>query len=59
MVLGLLDSPSEVGLVRVEVKYLSIWNTHSLNCSVGVREEELAQVRERIVVGDHLCIFGF
>ena len=24
-----------------------------------MREEELAQVRERTVVGDHLCVLGF
>ena len=38
---------------------LSIWNTHSLNCSAWVKEEELAQLRETIVVKDHLCVFRF
>ena len=45
-------------LVWIESETL-YWNTHSLNYSAWVREEELTQVRERTAVRDHLCIFGF
>ena len=46
-------------LVYIESETLYFTHTHSLNNSASVREEELAQVRERTTVIDHLFWGGF